>query len=446
MSNKFGGPLATSCADPSLTEALRAPWREICAASIGNALEFYDLLIYGYFAIVIGHLFFPTHNAATSLLLSVGTFGISFLTRPLGAVVLGNYTDRAGRKASLTVSIALMMLATVMIVLTPSYEQIGLAAPVVVIIARLIQGFSSGGEFGAATAFMFEKADNGRRGFFSSWQMSSLGLATVLAAGVSAMLSACLTSEQINQWGWRAAFAFGLLIGPVGLYIRRNIDETVEFKRLGTLQKHKFPLREVLMHDRRNMLLGGGVVAAATAFNYVHKLYMPTYAVQELNISATSSFLGALVTGLLLMIASPFVGALADRYGHIKVMLVALVLIAASTYPLFVVLNMWPTVAVYLSVQAIVGLLLAATLGALPLLLADIFPTRTRGIGLAISYNFSVTLFGGFAPLIATWLIQATQSKLAPSFYVMGTAIISIIAVVALSSYMPATPAQRKAP
>ncbi|RFB71323.1 MULTISPECIES: MFS transporter [unclassified Herbaspirillum] len=425
---------------PTTTANVRsAHWREIFAASIGNALEFYDLLIYGYFAIIIGQLFFPVHDATTSLLLSMGSFGVSFLMRPLGSVVLGSYADRVGRKASLTLSIGLMMLGTAMTVFVPTYQQIGIMSPIIIIIARMTQGFSSGGEFGAATAFMVEHADEKRRGFFASWQMSTLGLATVLAAGISALLSSCLSAVQISEWGWRVAFGVGLLIGPVGLYIRRYTDETTDFKQLGSEQKSKSPLREVFANDWHNMLLGGGVVAAATSFNYVHKLYMPTYAVAQLHLSATSSFVGALLTGLVLMVLAPLVGALADRYGYVKIMLAALVLIAVTTYPLFVLLNTWPTVTTFLLVQALVGLLIAASLGALPALLADIFPTHTRGTGLSISYNFSVTLFGGFAPLIVTWLIGVTHSKLAPSFYVMATAALSLVAIVALARRARAT-------
>lgn len=411
----------------------RNPWREICAASIGNALEFYDLLIYGYFAIVIGKQFFPASDETTSLLLSVASFAVSFVTRPLGAIVLGSYADKAGRKASLTVSISLMMLGTAMIALVPSYAQIGIAAPIIVVAARMLQGISSGGEFGAATAFLVEQTDFRRRGFVASWQMSSLGLATVLAAGVSALLSAVLTDAQVNDWGWRVAFAAGLTIGPVGIYIRRNIDETPEFKRLGAVQKQKSPLREIFVHDWRNMLLGIGVVAAATAFNYVHKVYMPTYAVKQLHLSSASSFLGAVVTGAMLMIAAPMIGALADKYGRLKVMRVALLLVAITTYPLFLMLTTWPTPSTLMLAQGFVGLLLAICLGALPALLADIYPTGTRGTGLALSYNFSVTLFGGFAPLIVTWLIEATHNKLVPSFYVMATAIVSLVAVSVLS-------------
>jgi MFS family permease len=412
--------------------ARRNPWKEICAASIGNALEFYDLLIYGYFAVVIGKLFFPAADETTSLLLSVGTFGISFITRPLGAIVLGSYADRVGRKASLTMSITIMMIGTAMIAFTPTYSQIGIASSLIIIAARMLQGFSTGGEFGAATAFMVEHADTKRRGFFASWQMSTQGLATVLAAGISAALSYALTDVQMSAWGWRIAFGFGLLVGPVGLYIRSQIDETPEFKKVAAAKPEQSPLSEVLVTDRTNLLLAIGVVAAATAFNYVHKLYMPTYALKQLHIPATSSFLGAMVTGVILMVTAPIIGTLTDRHGRFRVMLIALLMVACTSYPLFLMLTTWPTVTTLIVVQALVGLLIAASLGPVPALLSDIFPTKTRGTGLALSYNFSVTLFGGFAPLIVTWLIALTENKMAPSFYVMSTAVVSIAAVLAL--------------
>jgi len=414
----------------------RGPWKEIVAASIGNALEFYDLLIYGYFAVVIGKLFFPSDNETTSLLLSVGSFGISFLMRPLGAIVLGTYADRVGRKASLTMSILIMMLGTALITFVPSYEQIGLTAPLLIIVARMLQGFSTGGEFGAATAFMIEHADAKRRGFFASWQLSTQGLATVLAAGVSALLSYLLSDVQLNAWGWRVAFAVGLLIGPVGFYIRSQIDETPDFQKTVANAQKKTPLRDVLIKGHVSLLLAIGVVAGATAFNYVHKLYMPTYALKQLHIAATSSYLGALVTGATLMIMAPVFGGLSDRHGRFRVLTIALLITGLSSYPMFLLLNTFPSVSVLLLVQAIVGILIAACLGPIPAMLADIFPTSIRGTGLALSYNFSITLFGGFAPLIVTWMIDATGNKLAPSFYVMATALISVIAVVSLGRRM----------
>lgn len=420
----------------SVAAPRRGPWKEIVAASIGNALEFYDLLIYGYFAVVIGKLFFPSDNETTSLLLAVGSFGISFLMRPLGAMVLGSYADRAGRKASLTMSILIMMIGTAMITFVPSYEQIGLAAPLIIIVARMLQGFSTGGEFGAATAFMVEHADAKRRGFFASWQLSTQGLATILAAGVSALLSYVLTDVQLNDWGWRVAFGIGLLIGPVGFYIRSQIDETPDFQKVAASVPKRTPLRDVLIKGHVSLLLAIGVVAGATAFNYVHKLYMPTFALKQLHIAATSSYMGALVTGVTLMIMAPVFGSLSDRHGRFRVLSIALLLTGLSSYPMFVLLNAFPSVLTLLLVQAIVGVLIAACLGPIPAMLADIFPTSIRGTGLALSYNFSVTLFGGFAPLIVTWMIEATGSKLAPSFYVMGTALISVIAVVALGRRM----------
>lgn len=444
MSARYSSSNDTIARPASPTHA-PPPWKEICAASIGNALEFYDLLIYGYFAVVIGRLFFPADNATTSLLLSMGTFGVSFVMRPLGAIVLGSYADRAGRKASLTLSITIMMVGTAMIAFAPTYAQIGILSPLLVIVARMLQGFSTGGEFGAATAFMVEHADSKRRGFSASWQLSTQGLATVLAAGVSALLSYLLSDAQLDSWGWRVAFCVGLLIGPVGLYIRGQIDETPEFRKTAAARAQQArneenpaasPLRTVLLHDTLNLLLAIGVVAGATAFNYVHKLYMPTYALKQLHIPATSSFLSAMLTGFVLMVAAPWFGALSDRYGRFRVLSAAMLAIGATSYPLFLMLSAWPGVATLMIVQALVGFLIAACLGPIPAMLSDIFPTVTRGTGLALSYNFSVTLFGGFSPLIVTWLIASSGSKLAPSFYVMATAVLSIVSVLALGRRM----------
>ncbi|GGL56469.1 MFS transporter [Pseudomonas brenneri] len=397
------------------------------------------MLIYGYFAVVISKQFFPSDNETTSLLLAVGSFGISFLMRPLGAIVLGSYTDRAGRKASLTMSIMIMLIGTAMITFAPTYEQIGLAAPLLIIVARMLQGFSTGGEFGAATAFMVEHADAKRRGFFASWQLSTQGLATVLAAGVSAILSYALSDVQLNDWGWRVAFGFGLLIGPAGFYIRTQIDETPDFKKTVASTVVRTPLRDVLIKGHVSLLLAIGVVAGATAFNYVHKLYMPIYALKQLNITATSSYLGALMTGITLMLMAPIFGGLSDRHGRFRVLTIALLITGFSSYPMFVLLNTFPSFTTLLIVQAIVGVLIAACLGPIPAMLADIFPTSIRGTGLALSYNFSVTLFGGFAPLIVTWMIDATGSKLAPSFYVMATILISVLAIVCLGRRMRGT-------
>ncbi len=412
----------------------RIPWREVGAASIGNALEFYDLVIYGYFAVVLSKLFFPVADETVSLMLAVGTFGISFVMRPLGAIVLGSYADRAGRKASLTLSIVLIMLGTVMLVFAPTYAQIGIASPLLVLLARLIQGFSTGGEFGAATAFMVEYATTGRRGFFGSWQASTQGISTVFAAGIAAFLSYALTPEQITDWGWRAAFAVGLLMGPVGFYIRSRVEETPEFRQVAPAEIEKSPWLTVLMRDWPSLLLGIGVVAGSTGFNYVHKVYMPTYALRELHFAPTTAYLGAAVVGLVQSFAGPLFGGLSDRVGRFRVLCTAFLLVCLTSYPMFLILNTWPTLGTLVVVQAFVGALNAACLGPIAALLAEIFPTNTRSTGLALSYNLSVTLFGGFAPLIATSLIYQTGDKLAPSYYVIASGALSVAAVAILAA------------
>jgi MFS transporter, MHS family, proline/betaine transporter len=411
----------------------RFPWREVGAASIGNALEFYDLVIYGYFAVVISKLFFPAASETVSLMLAVGTFGISFIMRPLGAIVLGSYADRVGRKASLTLSIVLIMLGTAMLVFAPTYAQIGVASPLLVLLARLIQGFSTGGEFGASTAFMVEYATAGRRGYFGSWQASTQGISTLFAASIAALLSYMLSPEQVSDWGWRVAFAVGLLIGPVGFYIRSQVEETPEFRNVAVGDIEKSPVRTVLRRDWFALLLGIGVVAGSTGFNYVHKVYMPTYALTQLHFPPVSSYLGAAVTGLVQAITGPMFGALSDRVGRHRLLWFAFPLVCVTTYPMFLILNTWPAVPTLVAVQAFVGLLNAACLAPIAALLAEIFPTGTRSTGVALSYNLAVTLFGGFAPLIATSLIAAAGDKLAPSYYVMGSSILSVAAILTLT-------------
>ncbi|WP_233177162.1 MFS transporter, partial [Ralstonia sp. ASV6] len=254
-----------------------------------------------------------------------------------------------------------------------------------------MQGFSAGGEFGSATAFMIEHANGKRMGYNASWQAATQGLATLLAAGLSAWLTYALTTAQVEAWGWRVAFLFGLLIGPIGVYIRRHTPETPEFVAMqaeapAALQERS-PLRDTLTQGLPGLLLGAGVVVAVTAFNYVQKVYMPTYAINQLHIATSASLVCTMITGAMLMVMAPAFGLLADRFGSIRVVSIAMVVIALSTYPMFATLVAQPTFWTLLVMQAIVGVLLAAILAPLPALLADIFPTRTRGTGLALSYN-----------------------------------------------------------
>jgi MHS family proline/betaine transporter-like MFS transporter len=401
-------------------------WRAVIAASIGNALEWFDFVVYGFFAGTIAKLFFPTGNETESLLFALATFGVTFFMRPLGAVVLGSFADRHGRKATFSLTILIMMAGTAIIAFAPTYSSIGLFAPMLIVVARLVQGFSAGGEFGSATAFLAEQNPE-RRGFFASWQFASQGLTTILATAIGATLASTLTTEQIDAWGWRIPFIFGLLIGPVAYYIRSHIDETMEFR---TTQLSKAPLREVLSDSKKRLLIAFGTVILCTVAMYT-VLFMPTYATRQLGLPAAGSFMATLLTGAIQMVLIPIVGALSDRHGRLPMAFASSIAILLSIYPMFVWLAAAPTLQTLLMVQAIIGVLLAGYMGGLPALMSDLFPTRMRTTGLSISYSFGVAIFGGFAPFIIAWLIEMTGSKLAPSFYLMLAAAISLAALIA---------------
>lgn len=396
----------------------------IMAASIGNALEWFDILIYGFFATTIAKTFFPASNATVSLLVTLGTFGISYLVRPVGALVLGSYADRRGRKASMMVSIVMMMLGTAIIALMPGYAAIGVAAPIAVVCARLIQGFSAGGEFGSTTAFMVEQAPE-RKGFIASFQFASQGLSYLLAAGFGVILTNTLDAASLESWGWRLPFLFGILIGPVGLYLRKHVHEGQSFKEA---KPEESPVSAVFARQKSRMLLAIGTLVLSTGTSYVI-LYIPTYAVRQLHLPESFGFIAAALTGAILTFVTPFVGHLSDRVGRVRLMTWSGIVFTLTIYPVFKGLGEHAGLGALMAMMAWVGLLKAVYFGALPALMAETFPVETRATGMAISYNIGVTLFGGFAPLIVASLIQATGSKLAPAFYLMLLGVISLVAL-----------------
>ncbi|BBU26669.1 MFS transporter [Burkholderia sp. THE68] len=401
--------------------------RIVFSSSIGNALEWFDFLVYGYFATVIAKAFFPSHDEWLSTMLAIGTFGISFLMRPLGAIVLGIYGDRKGRKAALTLAILLMMVGTLTMAVMPSYAHIGLAAPLLILLARLVQGFAVGGEFGSATAFMVEHSE-ARRGYYASWQFASQGLAAIMAAAFGSVLSAWLPQPQLESWGWRIPFVFGLLVGPVGYYIRSHLDETPEF--LATRAENKASAPGVSFSNQwLNLLLAVGIVAQSTVGVYVLQLYMPMYAVKQLHLPATASFAVVVLNGGLQFIFSPLMGALSDRFGRIRIMLGTSIFMGVTIYPMFAWLQSHPTIASLVMLQSVAGILKAAYSGPMPALMSEIFPTRVRSTGLSIGYALGVTLFGGFAPTIVEAFIHVTGDKLAPSYYVLLAAVLSAVSL-----------------
>jgi MHS family proline/betaine transporter-like MFS transporter len=400
----------------------------IVAATIGNILEWYDFLVYGFFAATLAEVFFPTGDPTVSLLITFGAFGLSYVVRPLGAVFIGNFTDRAGRKAGLTLSIALMMIGTTMMVVTPGYATIGVAAPVIITIARLLQGFSVGGEFGSAVAFLVEHAGD-RKGYSASWQWSSTGVVSVIVALFGVALTTLLTHQQLVDWGWRIPWVFGMLIGPAGLWIRSRIAETPEF--LGATKPPSVPIKALLHSHPMPVLLAIGASIISNSSFYL-LLYIPTYAVRTLHLPAYTGFVATLLGGVILAVFSVLAGHWSDSTARPRIMLAMACLFAIAAYPVFWLMVAHPSLGTAIFAVALLNLIKAGYSGVLPSLLAEQFPVAQRAVGIAFSYSVSVVVFGGFAPLVATWLIAWTGDPLSPSFYLMATALLSIVALVAI--------------
>lgn len=401
-------------------------WKVVISSSIGNALEWYDIIVYGSLAFLISKLYFPATDPNVSLMIAFATFGVSFVTRPLGAIVIGSYADRKGRKAALTLSILLMMLGTLLIAVMPTYEQIGIWATVGVVLARLIQGFSAGGEFGSSTTYLVEHTEK-HKGFFASWQMSSQGLSLTLAPLLGYFVTHNLSAEDLSSWGWRCPFLFGLLIGPVGYYIRQHLDDAPQYLSATTTDS---PVLDLLASEKMRTLIAIGLIAMGTVGVYTI-IFTPTYAIKQLGLSAQDALGASVCAGLILMLFSPLVGHLSDRFGRIPILLLGGVFYLLFTYPLFKWLSLNPSFMNLLITQAIFGIFLTLYVAPVPALLAEIYPIQIRGSGMSLSYNIGVMLFGGFSALIISTLIQVTGDKLSISYYVMGASVISVAATIA---------------
>ncbi|NKX56412.1 MFS transporter [Arthrobacter mobilis] len=410
--------------------------RAVAAATIGNALEWFDIAIYALFAVYIGRNFFPAADPGVELIQTFAVFGVSYLIRPLGGLILGGYADKHGRKAALVWTIRLMVIGTALLAFMPSYDTIGLLAPAGIILARLIQGFAAGGEFGAATSFLVEQdgEKGGKRGFLGSFQFASQGLATLLSASFAAGLTAVLSEEDMVSWGWRVPFIFGLLVGPVGYIIRRYVDESPALAAADQSEAEAaaalHPVRTLFRHHWAGILIAAGVLVVSTALNFILQ-YLPTFGIKQLGLDPSLSFVALMVTGVILTFLTPVVGALSDRVGRMPIMLPSAALIGLAVVPLFAWLIASPAFWTLVAVMIILGTLKALYFAALPSVMADVFPVRSRATGLAFSYNTATSLFGGFTPTIAAALITFTGQPVAPGYYLAVVAILSIAALLA---------------
>jgi MFS family permease len=418
--------------------ALGAPGAQtrsaIVATIAGNTLEFYDFLAYTAFAVYIGKAFFPARSELASLLLSLATFGVGFFTRPLGALLIGALADRAGRRPALLLTIGLMAVGTLAVAVTPSYATIGFAAPLILVVARLIQGLALGGEVGPSNALLLEFAPLHRRGAYIGWQGASQGIAVLAAGLVGLVLGIVLSKEQLADWGWRVPFALGLVIVPVGLVIRRRLPETLPApgaRGAGDV------LRVLWREHRRSLVLAVLIIMSLTISTYVMN-YMTTYALTALGLPASKAMLSTVTFGAILAAGSFWSGALADRFGRRPVMIVSRIAVILAIYPAFVFLvdhrSAWALVFV---TAALTVLGLAGSIAALTAV-TEIFPSEVRSCGNATAYAASVSIFGGTTQFVIAWLIGATGDPLSPAYYVILSSLISLWAMFQISETKPA--------
>ena len=400
----------------------------IAAITIGNALEFFDFTVYGFLVLTIGKLFFPTFSSSGQLLLTVASFGVGFVARPLGGILIGTYADRAGRKKAMTLTIFLMALGCAVITFAPTYAQIGVIAPLLILLARLMQGFAAGGEVGASTALLIEHGASNNRGFMGSWQYASQCLGVLLGAIVVGALTFSLTRHDMEDWGWRVPFAVGMLIAPVGVYIRRHLKESLDVAP-EALADRRSGIALVCTQHGKTAFAATLSAAGFTTAAYVVALYMPTYAVRELGLAPTISLFGAAIFGGVSFVLSPLVGKLSDLTGRKSLILVARVTLVVFIYPGFLWLNAEPTPTTLFIVTALLSAVVVLQTVPGMTMLPEAFPKHIRATGMSLTYGVGVALFGGFAPFIGTWLVQATGNKIAPAWYLIAITIVSLISL-----------------
>ena len=404
--------------------------RAITSSIIGNGLEWYDFLIYGFFTAMISKVFFPADDPFVSMLLATATFAVSFLVRPLGGIIVSSYADRYGRKPVMTMMMVVMGVSTILIGLTPSYEKIGIAAPIIIIFARILQGLSVGAEFSSATAMLIEYAPKNRRLYFGSFQMCSQAFALALSGLTGFALSTLMSPEDMSSWGWRIPFMVGLLITPLGFYIRRFVAESPEFQALSkTNPSRSTPFRDVIRYHLGDVLTGFSLLIPGTVAFYVWFVFIPAYVARELQLAFSYAMLSSLISGITLVLIIPFMGHLSDRVGGWRVLVTGVIVFGLLAYPMLHYVIAAPSFERLLTIQIICAIPIAGFWAPMPGLLAHLFPTEVRSTGMSISYNMVSLLFGGLAPFTLTWLVGKTASNYVPAYYVIGCTILSLLAM-----------------
>jgi MFS family permease len=405
------------------------PLRQVLAVIVGNGLEYYDFVTYAFFASQIGRTFFPSNTPGTSLLASLATFGVGFLSRPLGALVIGRLGDRVGRKPAMLLSFFLIGVGVIGLPLIPSYASIGVLAPILAIVFRLVQGFALGGEVGPSTAFLMEAAPPLRRGLYISFQATSADLAVLVAGLVGVALASVLDAPALDAWGWRVALLLGACIVPFGLMMRRRLDET--FKPATRNSEGPAPAGYT-----RVVVLGLILLSVATTTNYLLE-YMTTYASVTLGMSAKIAFGATAVIGLTGVVCDSLGGWLSDRFGRKPILIVPWLFLAMAVFPAFRMLDHLRTSAALYGACAVLGSLSTLSSATIIVAITESLPQRVRSSAVALIYALAISVFGGSAQFLVAWLIRATGNPLAPAWYMFCGVIIGLIALLQLPETAP---------
>lgn len=401
--------------------------RTVIAASLVTGLEMFDLTVFGFFAVIIGDQFFPAKDPLTSLLWAVGTFGVGFFMRPLGAMMIGAYADRKGRRAALTRTCWMMALGTAALALCPPVAQIGVIAPLIVLAGRLLQGFAVGGDIGVAATFVMENSPVARRGYRVSWQLSSQGAAALTGATLGLALTSTMPADTLSAWGWRIPFLAGLLIAPVGLYLRRRLPETTP-RAAATVSAS--PLADLFRQHWKTIALAMLMIMGQSIPVYTIVYFMPSYVTRVMHMPAITGYVTSVASASLLVVIPPLAGGLIDRLPRRKlVALIASVCTACLAYPVFLLINRASGLLPILCGVALISIVVAFSAVAVTLLVLEAFPSPVRATGMAVSHALHVAIFGGTAQFVVTWLIRSTGNPMSAGWYVTLACAVSVVAV-----------------
>ena len=401
--------------------------RAVVRVSSGNFLEMYDFMVFGYYAAAIGRAFFPSGNEFASLMLSLMTFGAGFLMRPLGALVLGAYTDKHGRRAGLVLTLALMSIGIVTIACTPGYATIGLIAPLLVLSGRLLQGFSAGMELGGVSVYLAEIAPPGRKGFYVSWQSASQQMAVMFAALIGVILNVTLTPQDMASWGWRVPLLIGCAIIPFLIRLRRSLEETSEF-----LARPRRPAASEVMRSLASnwalVVIGTLMVTMTTVSFYMITAYTPTFGSAVLHLTSGDSLIVTLCVGASNLLWLPVMGAFSDRVGRRPLLIACTLGMIATAYPAMLWLVDGPTFWKLLAVELWLSFLYGSYNGSMVVFLTEIMPVEVRTAGFSLAYSLATAIFGGFTPAISTYLIQLTGNRAVPGLWLSFAAVCGLVA------------------